>query len=216
MNERIRDILVGLILGDGYLTRLSKNGKSTIEVKYDDKYLSYLLWLHEQLKPLRVSEIKPKKNYHQHLFRTRQTEEIGKLRSIFYPAGIKIIPPTIKDLLIRPITLAVWYMDDGTLDCRGKYHYNALFATHCFSFDENVLLAETLKLNFDLDVSVARCQMRGKVRYRLYVKSKSMERFIQTVRPHIDPSLQYKIRDLSRASSSGNTETSSVIRNYWA
>src|SRR3989338_6414548 len=119
MNEEIENILVDLILGDGHLSKLiGKRRTSSLEIKYDNQYLPYLIWLHEQLKPLGVSEIKPKKNYHQHLFRTKHSEEIGELRNIFYPHGIKIIPHTIKDFLVKPITLAVWYMDDGTLDCR--------------------------------------------------------------------------------------------------
>jgi hypothetical protein len=197
MNELIKDILIGLILGDAHLTRFhGESRNSSLEIKYDDKYLSYLNWLHGQLKPLDLSPIRPKKDYHQHLFRTRSREDIGELRSIFYPNGIKIVPSIIKDFLIRPMTLAVWYMDDGTLDRRSKYHYNSLFATHCFSFNENVLLAETLKENFDLDVSVCKCQMRGKLNYRLYVRSKSMYRFIELIKPHINTSLLYKIREM--------------------
>ena len=186
-----------MILGDGHLTEFSgQSRKSSLLIKSNDKTLPYLEWLHQELQPLGVSELRPKKNYHQHYFRTKWSEEIGELRSLFYPEGKKIIPRNIKELLIRPITLAIWYQDDGTLDARSKYHYNALFATHCFSFHECVLLAETLKENFDLDVSVCKCQMRGKIRYRLYVKSKSMKRFIDLVRPFINPSFQYKIRTL--------------------
>lgn len=197
MKEEQKNILIGLILGDGHLSR-SKGRSSTsfLEIKYDDKLYTYLEWLHVKLSPLGVSKISPKKNYHQHLFRTKSREDIGGLRKTFYPKGIKIIPPSIKYFLTKPITLAIWYMDDGTLDCRSKYHYNALFATHCFSFDENVLLAETLKENFGLDVSVAKCTMRGVTRYRLYVKSKSMKRFIAMVKPYINKCLLYKIREM--------------------
>ena len=195
MNKELKDILIGLILGDGHLTEFNGNSRqSSLLMKSDNKHLAYIAWLHKQFSPLGVSELKPKKNYHQHYFRTKWSKEIGELRSLFYPKGKKIIPRNINKLLVRPLTLAVWYQDDGTLDCRSKYHYNALFATHCFSFSECVLLAKTLKLNFDLDVSVCKCQMRGKIRYRLYVKSKSMERFINLVKPFINPSFNYKIR----------------------
>src|SRR3989338_10117794 len=197
MSEKLKDILICLILGDGHLTEFSgQSRKSSLLMKSDDKILPYLEWLHQELQPLGVSELRPKKNYHQHYFRTKWSEEIGELRSLFYPEGKKIIPRNIKELLIRPITLAIWYQDDGTLDARSKYHYNALFATHCFSFHECVLLAETLKENCDLDVSVCKCQMRGKIRYRLYVKSKSMKRFIDLVKPFINSSFEYKIRTL--------------------
>ena len=195
MNKKTKAILIGLILGDGYLTPLvGKSGRSRLDMKGDNKNLSYLKWLHGKLKPLEVSDLKPKKNYHQHRFYTKTTEELGKLRKIFYPEGKKIIPKDIKKFLNNPLTLAVWYQDDGNLDCRGKYHYNAMFATYCFSFSECKLLAKTLRENFDLDVRVCRCEMRGKLRWRLYVTSKSMNRFINLVKPFINPCFNYKIR----------------------
>ncbi|OGI17778.1 hypothetical protein A3B56_00375 [Candidatus Roizmanbacteria bacterium RIFCSPLOWO2_01_FULL_45_11] len=195
MNEKTKAILVGLILGDGCLTPLTGNSnRSRLDMKGDDKNLSYLRWLHKKLQSVGVSDLKPKKNYHQHRFYTKTTKEIGKLRKIFYPKGKKTIPEDIKKFLNNPLTLAVWYQDDGNLDCRDKYHYNAMFATYCFSFNECKLLAKTLRENFDLDVRVCRCKMRGKLRWRLYVTSKSMNRFINLVKPFVNPCFNYKIR----------------------
>jgi len=195
MSEEIRAIIVGLVLGDGYLTPLvGKSDRSRMDIKGDNKNLSYLKWLNLKLKPLGVSDSKPKKNYHQHRFYTKTTEEIGELRKIFYPKGKKIIPKDIKNFLNNPITLAVWYQDDGNLDCRSKYHYNAMFATYCFSLNECKLLAKALGENFNLDVRVCRCQMRGKVRWRLYIASRSMEKFINLLKPYINSCFEYKIR----------------------
>lgn len=188
-------ILIGLILGDGYLTKfVGRSHGSRMEVKGDNKNLTYLKWLHSQLKPIGVSSLKPKKNYHQHRFYTKTTEDIGKLRSLFYPHGIKIIPKSIKKFLKNPLTVAVWYQDDGTLDCRSKYHYNAMFSTYCFSFDECKLLAEALRDNFNLDARVCKCKMRGKIRYRLYIASSSMGQFVKLIMPYINPCFEYKIR----------------------
>jgi len=198
MNEKIMAILVGLVLGDGYLTPfVGESRKSRMEIKADDKSLSYLKWLHKNLEPLGVSDLKAKKNYHQHRFYTKTTEEIGKLRELFYPQGIKIIPKNIKNFFKNPLTLAVWYQDDGTLDCRDKYHYNAMFATYCFSFNDCKLLAKTLKENFNLDVRVYKSTMRGKIRYRLYIISSSMYCFINLVKPFINQCFKYKIRELT-------------------
>jgi len=195
MNENIKAILIGLALGDGYLTPfVGKSCRSRTEIKGDNKNLSYLKWLHSQLKPLGCSDLKPKKNYHQHRFYTKTTEEIGKLRELFYPKGKKIVPKNIKELLRNPLTLAVWYQDDGTLDCRSKYHYNAMFATYCFSFSDCKLLAKALRENFNLDARVCKCKMRGKTRYRLYIASKSMNNFVGLVEPHIITCFRYKIR----------------------
>ena len=141
--------------------------------------------------------MKPKKNYHQHRFYTKTTREIGKLRELFYSHGKKIVPKRIKTILKNPLSLAVWYQDDGTLDCRNKYHYNAMFSTYCFSFSDCKLLAEALKENLNLDVRVCKCRMRGKTRPRLYIASSSMDRFIWIIKPYINPCFKYKIRKLN-------------------
>lgn len=195
MNARIKEILIGLTLGDGYITPfVGASKRSRMEVKGDNRYLLYLQWLRRELEPLGVSELKPKKNYHQHRFYTKTLEEIGKLRTLFYSNGKKVIPRNIKKFFNSPLTLAVWYQDDGTLDCRSKDHYNSLFATHCFSYNECAALANTLRENLYLEVRVYKCQMRGILRFRLYITSSSMERFISLVRPYITPCFAYKIR----------------------
>lgn len=196
MTERIKSILIGLVLGDAYLTPFTGKSKgSRVDIKGDNRYLSYLQWLHSELTPLGVSELKPKKNYHQHRFYTKTSDEVGTLRNTFYSKGIKIIPKQIQQFLTDPITLAVWYQDDGTLDYRKKDHYNSLFATHCFSFSDCVLLANALRENFALDARVYRCQMRGKLRFRIYIVSGSTGRFMSLVRPYVLPCFSHKVRE---------------------
>jgi hypothetical protein len=195
MTRKIRNILVGTVLGDTYLNPLvGKSRSSRANIKGDNKYLPYLQWLHSELRPLGVSELKPKKNYHQHSFYTKTCKEVGELRELFYPHGEKIIPVNIGELLKDSLTLAVWYQDDGTLDYRKKDHYNSLFATHCFSFSDCGLLADTLRENFSLDARVYKCRMRGKLRFRIYIASKSMERFMSLVGPYVLPCFSYKVR----------------------
>lgn len=140
------------------------------------------------------SPIRKKKGFHQFRFYTKSVKSIGELRTIFYDtAGRKRIPKNIAYYLTNPLTLAVWYQDDGTLDFRDKYHANALIATHCFTFEECQLLARALYKNFNLDVRVCRCQMRGKLYFRLYVTSKSMQLFMQLVKPFIQNCFRYKL-----------------------
>ena len=221
MMKQTQAILVGLILGDGYLSKPTAKNRRTsyLDLKYDEKCLSYLSWLRGKLSELNPSVIKKKKGYHQYRFYTETREDIGVLRDIFYPKNVKIIPENITEYLQDPISLAVWYQDDGTLDFRDKYHANSLFATHCFSKTDCEKLAKTLKIVYGLDVRVCRCLMRGKLHFRLYVTSKSMPSFMKIVNPYIQNCFQYKLLDFRKkgvASSSGNTSASSVIRNHWA
>lgn len=193
--EEYVQVAIGSILGDGCLKQLSKRRRaSQLYVSQHSDKLPYLEWLHSKLSGgFEMNVIKPKKGYKQHYFMTKPDKLLGFLMEKFYPQGKKIIPEDIGDILTDPVTIAVWYMDDGTLDKRSKYHCNAMFATYGFSFEGCGRLVAALKENFGLEVSTSRCMMRGKVYPRLYVKSGSMGRFISLVQPYIHPVFNYKI-----------------------
>lgn len=191
----MQDIIVGSLLGDGWLNKISPTQKSVFCLKCNDKSIGYLEWIREEIRELKPSVLKAVQKYSQHYFYTQSREDIGNLRKIFYPwEGKKIVPPNIKRLLTDPVSLAVWYQDDGTLDFRSKYHRNAMIATHCFSFEDCILLKDTLQENFGIKVSVCKCQMRGKMYYRLYVLSESMSCFVEAVRSEVHSDYAYKIR----------------------
>jgi len=195
MKKYVQNIIVGSLLGDGWLNALSSTQKSVFCLKCHDKSIGYLNWVRIQIAELWPSELKSVSRYSQHYFYTQSRKDIGDMRKLFYPdEGKKIVPPNIKDLLNDPISLAIWYQDDGTLDFRSKYHRNSLFATHCFSFEDCFILKDTLQENFGIKVSVCKCRMRGKMYYRLYVLSESMERFVKIIRPFIHENYAYKIR----------------------
>jgi len=193
MLSTTKNILIGHILGDGFLYPPTKReGKSQLESKYSDKSLEYLIWLREGLSELNPGPIKPHQN-DQHLYRTKASKELGELRKLFYPKGKKIVPKEIKSLLTDPISLAVWYMDDGTLDFRERYHCNAMIATYGFSFSDCKLLVNTLHDNFDIKSIVTVCTMRGIKYPRLYVWAKDSIRFLNLIEPYILPCMEHKI-----------------------
>lgn len=195
MEVKNRNIVVGSLLGDGWLGKLTKrSGNCIYYVKYHDRSIGYLQWIRAQLQELHPSELKSIPRYTQHYFYTEARTDIGDLRRQFYPhEGRKRVPDNIGDLLSDPPTLAIWYQDDGTLDRRSHYHWNARIATYCFPYNDCVRLREVLRTNFGIEVSVCRNKMREKVYYELYVLSRSMKRFIEIVRPYVHGDYAYKI-----------------------
>ncbi len=194
MQARCQSVVVGLVLGDGNLTPASKRKKaSMLQIGYRNEFLPYLQWIQFQLRPLGVNPIRPKKGYQQHYFYTKPSVELGRLRQVFYPHGQKIVPVQIAQLLTDPLAVAVWYMDDGSLDFRRKDHCNANIATHNFSREDCGLLQAALRKNFGLDVRVHKTTIRQKCYYRLYVPSCSMSRFAGLVAPYIQPCMNYKL-----------------------
>ena len=194
MRDHIK-VVIGSILGDGSLKGFSKKAQaSQIYVSQHSDKLPYLEWLHSKLEEgFEMNSIKPKKGYRQHYFMSKPDKVLGSLKKKFYQNDKKVIPFDMVELLKEPISLAVWYMDDGTLDKRSKYHFNASVATYGFSFEGCSILTEVLEKNFGIVASVNRSKMREKIYPRLYIKSESMERFVSLVKPFIHPVFNYKI-----------------------
>ena len=65
---------------------------------------------------------------------------------MFYPTGKKIIPKGMVKILVDPISLAVWIMDDGAAEYAGLS-----IQTHCFTSNEVDRLVGIIKDNFGIE-----------------------------------------------------------------
>jgi LAGLIDADG DNA endonuclease family. len=100
---------------------------------------------------------------------------------------IKIIPYEI-DKYLTPLSLAVWFMDDGS-----KLGKGAKIATNCFTYKELQFLCDIIFKKYNLIVTL---HSGGKNKgYSLYINSKSMPLFSKIVKPYMLPSLNYKLGD---------------------
>ena len=187
-----REIIIGNILGDGYLCP-SKHRTTNLEIKQAERNKEYVFWLYEKLKNLCKSPPRQRKDNLQWYFGTRYTQEFTDLRRIFYLDNKKIIPKNISDLLKSPLSLAIWYMDDGTLDYRPKDHFAFYLMTHCFSVKDTYQLVKTLRKNFGIESTVFNNLIRGKRYSRIYIGTKGRERFIKVVRPYILDCFKHKL-----------------------
>ena len=192
LTKKQKEILIGTMLGDGHL---EKNGRGArLRVDHTLKQDDYVHWKYTEFKDFATAKPRvirsfhknSKKFYERSHFSTFTSDIFLKWQDLFYENKRKIIPTNIQSLLTSPLTLAVWYMDDGYKrnDC------NALrLNTDLFSLAEQHLLAQCLKENFGIDSKVHK---KGKS-YCLYVPQKSSEKFCQLVRPYMVGSLLYKV-----------------------
>ena len=103
------------------------------------------------------------------------------------------MPVEIEKLLVHPLSLAVWFMDDGSLDFRPNSHYAFILHTEGFKKREITLLIETLKKNFGIKASIHKSSYRGRVKHKIYIGKDGRDTFYRLVKPHILSLFNYKL-----------------------
>ncbi len=128
LSKRQKELLLGMILGDGYLQKTGENN-ARLRLEHSFKQKAYLDWKYQQLRNLFQSPPKFLKRLHPQSKRTysyvrlqsHSSPVLGKLRQQFYSVeGKKCLPHDLNRVLKSPLTIAVWYMDDGYYDKRDK------------------------------------------------------------------------------------------------
>ena len=184
ITERQKEIIVGTLLGDGYLEHDGFKA-SRLQIKQCDRKKDYVFWLYKELENLVRTPPKQRKDNQQWYFSTRSLLELDFFRNLFYRSGQKSVPTIIKDLLVSPLSLAVWFMDDGTLDYRVKSHYSFSISTDSFIESYVRLLQEILFEKFGIITSIQTPSCRGKKYVKLYVGKNGRDVFLSTIKPHI-------------------------------
>ena len=191
LTQKQHAIIIGAILGDSAIEKAWKNPR--IRFAHSIRQKEYLFWKYAQLqnissKPALIQEKhwKNVKIYESWQFNTHASDELQKYWREFYQDKKKIITPSLVELLKNPLSLAVWFIDDGYKrnDC------NALrLSTDAFSMSEQKLLQSMLERNFHIPTKLHK---KGKY-WNIYIPQTSARRFVEIVKPYILPSMAYKI-----------------------
>lgn len=190
--ERQKVILVGSILGDGGIYA-RKEWNPYYYVKQAERNKKYIFWLYRELCSFCPSEPKQRRDNRQWYFYSSGLESLRPLRRIFYDNGRKRIPKNIGEFLNLPLSLAIWYMDDGTLDYRAKDHCALSLTVNCFTVQEVELLSRTLEENFGIISTVQTPLCRGKRYPKLYIGARGRERLLELITPYIHKCFAYKL-----------------------
>lgn len=192
LSQKQKDIIVGLLLGDGYI-EFDGFKASRLQIKQAECKKEYVFWLYDQLADLVRTPPKQRPDTKQWYFSTRSIIEMEEFRLLFYKNRRKIVPENIEELISSPVTLAVWFMDDGTLDYRIKSHYSFSMSTDAFTIEEVSLLKSVLKNKFGIESSIQTPSCRGKKYTKLYIGKNGREKFLQTINKYILNCFAYKI-----------------------
>ena len=185
LSKRQKDIIVGLLLGDGHL-ETQNNGKTyRLKVEHSLAQSDYVDWLYNEFRDWIPQEKPYVKNRKKGLQSTGfTTYSHGSLRfygqQFYSKNGKKHIPKLIKKLFSQ-IGLAVWYMDDGSLKSKRHKTYN--IHTLGYSRKDLEILQKALQDKFGLETSLH----KQKEKYlRIYIPARSAIKFTETIRPYVE------------------------------
>lgn len=187
-----RAVLLGTLIGDGSLKR--RGNYHRLHIKHSKNQLSFVRYKRDIFSNITnmsirifTQEVKGKP-YEFCEFVTLTHPEFTKVYEEVYINGSKTMTSKFLKDFNDPLSLALWFMDDGCADFAG-----ASFNTQCFEKEEIDLLIETLKKNFGLETT-SRRNKRGWV---IYVPKRQMNLFRSLVEKHILPEFSYKLTPYS-------------------
>ena len=184
--------MIGTLLGDGHL---EKNGRYVrLKIDHSSRQKDFVWWKYQIFsnytiqvpKLCQVFDYRTNKRYEHSRFSTVSSKDFCKYHKLFYPNGRKKLPATIVNLLKSPLSLAIWYMDDGArrTDCKAlRLHTNS------FDLSDQKILQQILKSNYCVESTI---QKSGNS-YVLYIPANQAMKFCNLVRPFILPEFSGKL-----------------------
>lgn len=222
MNIRQKSILIGSMLGDGSLTK-SSTPQCAFREGHSPSQLEYLRWKFTELQPYscslklehrraivgfdrarysplveqdgRSAECWVMRTWSDVVFGEWEKEWYlrdvkGSRRVDKHGRRIKCVPPSIR---LDPLSVAVWFMDDGTNLYRNESAYksrNAILHTLSFTPDECNLLCDELRR-----IGVRHCKVRlNKKKPEIVVLAKSFLDFMDMIADQVPcEAMKYKV-----------------------
>jgi recombination protein RecA len=172
-------LIIGSLLGDGAM-RCKAN--ALIEFNHSAEQRTYVDWKFQQLQTLVGTPPKlrdGKGGRVAYRFTTRSLPELTPYYKAWYAQGRKVVP----QLTLTPLTMAVWFMDDGS-----KSHRAIYLNTQQFDLESQKRLLRLLQEQWGIRASL----YRDKSYYRIRIAVESVGRFKSIVEPHVLSELEYK------------------------
>lgn len=181
LTKEQKSVLVGSLLGDGTM-RKKTNAYLEINHAYSQKQL--VDWMYSKFKNLVLTPPKWRKGNGKreaYRFFTRSLPVLTPFYNQFFVNNRKIIPRNLK---LDALSLAVWFMDDGSKS-RSSIYLN----TQQFTLSEQERLVGVLNSQFDIKSTLN----KDKIYTRIRIRTESVSKFIKLVEKYILPDFWYKL-----------------------
>ena len=192
LTERQREILVGLLLGDGHCETQNRGRTFRLKIEHSSKQRPYIDWLYDQFRawvltpPQARQKIVRGHTHKEYWFSTVSHGAFRYYAQQFYRLGLKVVPQHIKRLL-TPRAFAVWFMDDGSVKSRETN--GRIINTHCFTRSDVRRLCDALNTKFNLHTK-ERYQRDG---WQIFIPAEDAVVLSGIIAPYMLPLFSYKL-----------------------
>lgn len=183
-----KEVLLGSLLGDMGMELKYKNARFSInhggkqEQYFDYKCNIFNNFIKSINKKYRF-DIRTNKYYNSYKTHSITNCCFNDIYNMFYINNKKIVTEDILNQL-TPLSLAVWYMDDG--DKTG------VLATNSFSLEECILIKNYFKTKWNIDTTI---QTTKNKQYLIYFTKNGKKIFYSLTHKYFIPSMLYKIEN---------------------
>lgn len=194
----LRQLLIGSLLGDGSFCSIGRNTKnrylSIAHSMKQEEYLKFKVSILNRYGLASNIQYRVTKNSRYKSGEVSECRHKSRLHPIFTDIRAKyydqhghkrVHREFVKD--IDELGLAIWYMDDGYVTKN-----SCIFSSCSFTLEEQQVLADILLEKFDLHFNL------GKHDNSMYLHAKDFPKFIKLIKPHVIPSMQYKLIPYSK------------------
>lgn len=192
LSQRQAEYIYGSLLGDDCLKRYRTKSNAYLSVGHSESQAEYVRFKYEIMRSFVGSKIKmycDKRPDRQNsvVFRTICHPVFTELYEEIYPAKKKTIYPKWLERL-TPFSLAIWYMDDGSLTLSNK---QMRISTESFTYQEQCLLQTLLADKWGTHSHIKPSQAYGK--WLLCFNAIERDKFFALISPYVIDCMQYKL-----------------------
>lgn len=181
------EIILGIMMGDGYMENRNKNAR--ISIAHGEKQKEYSYYIANKLSNLNphtyvsVSKLDERtgKKYISYWVDLPANPAFNEIYDHFYIDRIKRIPIELFDNFTWQ-SLAYMFMDDGSkASCGGQ------LATNCFTIEDLQKFQAFLLEKFNIETTICK-------NHTMYIKAKSFCHMKSNIKPYMCECTKYKIR----------------------
>lgn len=203
LTEKQKEIIIGTLLGDGHLETLNNGRTYRLKIEHSIKQKEYVDWMYNQFGSWTNKAPEIRRRYskfpngsiilsQKYGFSTYSHGALRFFGKQFYSKNGKKIIPKIIEKLLSPVSIAIWYLDDGSF--KSERHKTFIIHTHGYKKEELKIIQKALK-KYQIKTNLHIQRRKNGTYWRIYILSESAPRFREIVEPIIDqiPSMKYKL-----------------------